>query len=255
MSKRVYGLKGPDRIDHRDFILSFSPKFSLPNFVSLRAKCCPIFEQGQLSSCVANAAVGIMQFNDKLDDNQFTALSRLMLYYLCRKEDGDVNDDNGTYARTAVRVLAKYGTCKEELWPYIIDKFKDCPNQEGFADAINRRIYAYHRIITLFDMQACLASGKLFMMGIPVFPSFESDEVAQTGKVPMPTSFDEMNGCLGYHEVYCCGYDNKTKRMECVNSWGDWGDHGFFTLPYSYVKKYVVPQGVGDCWTITRQML
>lgn len=248
-----YGLRGPDKTDLRDFRLAFSPKLKLPAAIDLRGKCPAIMDQGELGSCVANALCGMMQFNDKEGDNIYTPLSRLMLYYLARCLDGNIEEDCGTYARTAIKCLARFGTAKEALWPYSIEKFAEAPGSDSYEDAFKRRIIIYQRIITLFDMLACLAAGKPFVLGIPVYESFESDAVARTGAVPMPRKWEMV---LGYHEIYCCGYDNKKARVTCANSWGtEWGDDGFCTLPYDYLKKYVVPEGKGDCWTVQKQLL
>jgi len=247
------GLRGPDRIDRRDFILTFSRQLVLPEKVSLRDRCPDVFNQLNLGSCVANATCGVMQFNDKQDDNIYSPLSRRMLHRECLEYDGNPNEDLGTYVRTAIRCAAVKGVCLEKLWPYNVSEFDYKPNADCYADALNRRIYAYHRILSMFDIRACLTSGKPFILGIPIFTSFESDHVARTGEVPMPKKGELL---LGYHAVYCCGYNDKTRRVECANSWGyNWGDRGFFTLPYAFIEKYVLPEGRGDCWTITRQLI
>ena len=70
-------------------------------------------------------------------------------------------------------------------------------------------------------------------MGIAVYGSFESKEVAKTGEVPMPVPDESL---LGGHAVLCCGYDDDTQRVLCLNSWGSgFGDKGYFTLPYAYI--------------------
>ena len=244
------GLRGPDRKDRRDFILRFHPQLSLLSEVDLSAKCPPIFDQGELGSCVANAVVSAMMFNDKNDgDEKLTELSRLMLYYLCRREDGTVREDAGTYTRTAIKAAAKYGVCSENRWPYKVDEFTMNPPEHCYEDARHRRIILYHRILTTFDMKACLMAGVSFVLGIPIFESFQSDEVAATGEVPMPEKGESL---LGYHAVYCCGYKDSKRRYKCVNSWDGWGDKGFFTLPYEFIETFVLPEGQGDCWTIIK---
>ena len=63
---------------------------NLPASVDLRSKCPPIYDQGQLGSCTANALVGAYQF-----DNLSFMGSRLFLYYNERVLDQDVNEDAG----------------------------------------------------------------------------------------------------------------------------------------------------------------
>jgi C1A family cysteine protease len=71
------------------------------------------------------------------------------------------------------------------------------------------------------------------VFGITLFPSFESDSVAATGQVPMPLLNEQP---IGGHAVLVSGYNQVTRRFKVRNSWGaDWGDRGYFYLPYDYV--------------------
>ena len=48
--------------------------------------------------------------------------------------------------------------------------------------------------------------------------------------------------------MLCVGYDDKTQRFLVMNSWGtDWGQKGFFTIPYSYLTNDNLAD---DFWTI-----
>ena len=82
-------------------------------------------------------------------------------------------------------------------------------------------------------------------MGIAVYESFESEEVARTGVVPMPGPDEKL---LGGHAILCCGYDDNTQRVTCLNSWSsNWGDAGYFTLPYEFVTN---PELTSDAWSV-----
>lgn len=245
------GLRGPDTPDDRDWIWSISRNLTLSESINLLSRCTRIEDQLNRGTCVLQAATSITEYNKKERDEIYAELSRLMGYYECRFMDGtDPDYDVGTYCRTAMKVLYQIGLCKESLWPYDVNKYHIRPTQDCYEDAANRRIKSYHRVISLFDMRACLAAGRPFMLGIPIFKSFMTDEVANTGDVPMPGFFESI---LGYHAIYCCGYNDFSRKVKCVNSWGiDWGDKGTFTLLYRYLEKYVIPQGMGDCWTVFR---
>ena len=79
-------------------------------------------------------------------------------------------------------------------------------------------------------------------MGIALFDSFESQQVAETGMVPMPQSNEQ---CIGGHAVCVVGYDNSKQMFLVRNSWGSgWGDKGYFYIAYEYFKSYA-----SDCWT------
>ena len=94
-------------------------------------------------------------------------------------------------------------------------------------------------------MKGCLASGYPFVFGFTVYESFESQEVAQTGIVPMPQSTEQV---MGGHAVLAVGYDDAQQRFIVRNSWGEgWGMHGYFTMPYAYLTDSNLSD---DFWTI-----
>ena len=97
----------------------------------------------------------------------------------------------------------------------------------------------------LNQIKGCLAHGYPFVFGFPVYESFESQEVAKTGVVPMPGSSEQM---LGGHAVLAVGYDDATQRFLVRNSWGDgWGMGGYFTMPYAYLMDRGLSS---DFWAI-----
>ena len=69
-------------------------------------------------------------------------------------------------------------------------------------------------------MKQCLASGFPFVIGFQVYQSFESDQVASTGIVPMPDVNNEQ--LLGGHAVLVVGYDDSNQWFIVRNSWGSW---------------------------------
>jgi C1A family cysteine protease len=108
------------------------------------------------------------------------------------------------------------------------------PTDDCFQDAVKHEALEYLSINqNLVDMKDCLGSGYPFVFGFTVFPSFESDLVASTGKVPMPGA-DEQT--IGGHAVMAVGYDDQAQAFIVRNSWGTaWGVAGYFYMPYAYV--------------------
>src|ERR1043165_7589017 len=93
---KPYGLGWlPDRPDHRDIPYSVSIEVlkSLPPSVDLRPGCPPVYDQGQLGSCTANALGGAFQFckMKQKSKNAFMP-SRLFIYYNERALEGTVAD-------------------------------------------------------------------------------------------------------------------------------------------------------------------
>ena len=95
-------------------------------------------------------------------------------------------------------------------------------------------------------MRGCLATGFPFVVGFTVYTSFESQQVAQTGVVPMPDLQNET--VLGGHAVLVVGYDDSEQRFILRNSWGPgWGMAGYFTMPYAYLISRSL---ASDFWTL-----
>lgn len=97
-------------------------------------------------------------------------------------------------------------------------------------------------------MRNCLFSGYPFCFGFSVYESFESETVAKSGVVNMPTLDEQM---LGGHAVCAVGYSDLLQRFTVRNSWGtDWGMKGYFSIPYSYLTNRDLSD---DFWTIRRE--
>jgi len=245
---RTYSWK-PDLPDHRDFIYKVDLSgITLPTNVDLSTKCPPVYDQGQLGSCTGNAIAGSIEYEQikKNDPNPFVP-SRLFIYYNERLMEGSVNSDSGAQIRDGIKVLASQGVCPETEWPYNTGQFKVKPNDKCYQDAKSNTIKQYLRLdnTNLTLLKTCLSQGYTFVFGFTVYESFEGEEVAQTGIVPMPSPNEQ---CMGGHAVYCMGYDDSKKAFKVRNSWGTgWGDGGNFWLPYEYMTN---PNLASDFWTI-----
>jgi C1A family cysteine protease len=227
--------------------LSISKKESLPSSVDLRNKFKEITDQGQLGACTAFALSGIIGYTC-----QNITPSELFIYYNERSIRNTVNTDSGAYLSDGIKSLINHGVCQENLWPYNINKFKVKPTVNCYQQAANNKALSVKNIRnTLDEMKNCLASGLPFVVAIPVFTSFESQSVARTGIVPMPSSKEKL---LGYHAISCVGYDDTKKWWIMRNSWGKWGDKGYFYLPYEYLTKDYVSDNISgsDLWVIIK---
>lgn len=252
MGKFVHGWQ-PDEIDLRDknyydYAYKVERTAVLPPSVDLRAQCPAVYDQGQLGSCTANAIAGMLEFLQMKQGqtSPFTP-SRLLIYYDERAMEGTVHEDAGAEIRDGIKSVAKQGACPESEWPYDISRFATKPPKKCYTDALQHQALSYQRITGLTQMKASLAAGYPVVFGFLVYSSFESDEVAQTGVMPLPQHGEQL---LGGHAIMCVGYSDVDQRLLIRNSWGtSWAGPmaGYFTMPYSYAvnSKYC-----SDFWTI-----
>jgi len=238
----------PDLPDHRDFLYAAPTQFqqNFPEKVDLTNQCPPVYDQGQLGSCTANAIAGAIEFDQiKQKLSEFTP-SRLFIYYNERDMEGTVNSDSGAQIRDGIKSVGNLGACPEKEWPYDITKFSQKPPNNCYSDASQHVVKLYQRLVQeLGTMKGCLASGYPFVFGFTVYESFESQTVAQTGIVPMPKTSEAV---LGGHAVLCVGYDDTSEQFIVRNSWGDgWALKGYFRMPYAYMTARRL---ASDFWTI-----
>jgi len=251
----------PDLPDARDHLFS-APAIALaalPPSADLRGGCPPVYDQGRIGSCTANAIGGAFEF-DLLKQNlpDFTP-SRLFIYYNERAMEGHVSTDSGAQIRDGVKSVAKLGVCSESEWPYDDTpatsdggpfppgaRDGEKPTDACYKDALNHTVTTYSRVVRDLDqMRGCLAAGYPFVFGFTVYESFESSEVAKTGVVPMPAPDEQV---LGGHAVLAVGYDDSAQTFMVRNSWGSgWGQAGYFTMPYAYLTTRGLSS---DFWTI-----
>jgi C1A family cysteine protease len=240
----------PDLPDHRDHLFAAAPPIlsALPPSADLRGGCPPVYNQGQLGSCTANAIAAAIEF-DEMKEKLADAFepSRLFIYYNERVIEGTVSSDSGAQIRDGVKSVATIGYCPETPdWPYDPADFAKTPPKKAFTDAAKHKIVSYQRVAReLNQMKGCLAAGYPFVFGFSVYESFESPAVGQSGHCPMPSPNESM---IGGHAVVAVGYDDANSWFVVRNSWGaEWGMAGYFTLPYAYLTQRGL---ASDFWTI-----
>lgn len=246
--KHTYGWLA-DLPDFRDHVYAAMDSFiPIPPSVDLRTTgfLPPVYDQADLGSCTGNAIAAAFDFERARQKKPFLNPSRLFIYYNEREMEGSVGDDSGAAIRDGMKSARNLGVCPESLWPYDVNRFADKPDSACYTDALNNQVLRYARIgPSQKQMLTCLAYGFPFVFGFSVYESFDSDPVASTGIVPMPSAGEAL---LGGHAVLCCGYDKAKKVFLVRNSWSQrWGQDGYCWMPFEYLTS---PSYADDRWTI-----
>ncbi|HET9342911.1 MAG TPA: C1 family peptidase [Candidatus Eremiobacteraceae bacterium] len=239
-----------DLPDSRDVMFAAAPETlaALPPRVDLRSKCPPVYDQGQLGSCTANAIAAALQFDELAANPKTPVPSRLFIYYNERAIEGTIGSDSGAQIRDGVKSVAKLGAPPEADCPYVIGDFTHKPSPAAYADALKTRAIAYMRVAqTLSQMKGCLAAGFPFVFGFTVYERFMSPAMAASGVGSLPKPGEKVEGG---HAVMAVGYDDASQTFIIRNSWADtWGMKGYFTFPYPYLTEADLSD---DFWTIRR---
>jgi C1A family cysteine protease len=246
-----------DALDARDFLYATPPAMAtkaLPTKTDLRNGCPPVYDQGQIGSCTANAIGGAFEFEQKKQGLADFMPSRLFIYYNERAMENTVASDSGAQIRDGIKSVATQGVCSDSDWPYsdTLPALVKKPNAQSFSDALQHKVLQYQRIHNatsdtfLLALRNCLADGYPYVFGFTVYPELESASVAKSGILPMPNIVTEKP--IGGHAVMAVGYDDSKKAMLIRNSWGtSWGLGGYFWMPYAYITN---AQLAADFWTI-----
>ncbi len=251
---RVYNLKR-DIIDGTEakFGVAHHTRAMVPTSYDLRTVTDyvpPILDQQELGCCAPNEISNCLRFciGKSTGMESEWQPSRLYIYYFSRLLEGSpTNEDTGISIKGGVESISKYGACNETTWPYDISQFATAPSEDATNEA-HTHIPGYTYLSVpqdLIHIKQAIVAGWPVVIGIQIYESFESDEVAKTGIVPMPDTTTEK--LLGGHAVSIWSYNDATQRFTLSNSWGEsWGNQGFFTLPYEYVMN---PDLAADFWT------
>jgi C1A family cysteine protease len=225
--------------------------------VDLREFCSPIVNQGELGSCTANAASGIVEYFQNKAFGTYTPVSRLFVYKATRNLM-KMKGDSGAYIRSTMGALALFGAPPEKYLEYDIERFDIEPPAFCYSFAQNYQAIKYFRLDEqkLTETEILASIKQTLNQNVPAmfgFTVYSSINRAIGGKIPFPERADTV---LGGHAVAAIGYDDSMKIGSSTgafiirNSWGtEWGDKGYGYLPYDYVLNGLAM----DWWSIINE--
>ena len=233
--------------DQRDLICRFSKLDNIKSSVDLRKWCSPIEDQLTLGSCVGQAIVGAYELMlNKFYPYKFVDLSRLFVYYNARLIDGPeyIDEDVGTYIRSGIKSVKKWGVCAEDIWPYLIENFDDAPTIKSYEDAEQRVIKKYYRVIGNDNIIHALNNDYPVVVSMYVYESFYDLEDSKKSVLDLPRESDKF---IGGHAVTLVGYDLDKKSFLARNSFGEnWGANGYFWMPFEYTNTELLDSWIFD---------
>lgn len=213
---------------------------ALPARHTFRSVMQPIFRQGLLGACVGGAVIGAMGYQQNVypspDGKGIDAqvLSVMDVYTGARKTLPPPSEQ-GAYIRGAVQYVYYVGACLESEMPY---------NEEGIPRVVGgtpdetrkaNRI-GYYAWLDPKDIYA-IKQG-LYYNGPAVISS-----IITQGLDELDSKFRaERRGYeRGLHAMVIVGWDDELQCWIVRNTWGEeFGDKGYFYLPYSYGLEEVV---------------
>jgi len=216
----------------------------VPSKASLESLMPPVYDQGSIGSCTANAGCAAFDFKWKVQHGEFVTPSRLDLYQNELRHDGNFPNDAGSYTSSILWVLVNQGVARDTCWPYNPSKLAyaapKCANDSrGQWKAV--KAYDVPNDDNGQSVKRCISILKIpVLTGGYVYQSiFNPIKDRSTGEwyVPMPSGRS-----VGGHEILICGYDDnlviaKRKGWARIrNSWGTtWADKGYSWIPYDYI--------------------
>jgi hypothetical protein len=224
INKKKYGWdhkneKQLSEIEHPFKVLQIHHNLHNIKEISLIPKFPPVYDQGDLGSCTSNSIIAGYEYTMNKQNEKYEHLSRLGLYWMERFAENpeNITEDLGAQISTGVNLIHTKGVGLESLWPYDVTKFAEKPPVTFFNDLKYHTAIKVQRINkTIQAIDQCLLDGNPVIFGFTVYDSFESQEVATTGYVPIPNPNKEQ--CLGGHAVIInkCFVKNSKEYYEYI---------------------------------------
>jgi len=215
---------------------------SLPRDVDLRNHCGHVEDQGQIGSCVANAAVGALEYQHRKAGKPAVELSRMFVYFNARRMRGTQDRDSGLSIAEGMAAFLAYGAPPEDAWPYDPNLLTRTPDDAAYTKAAENVPPEYARVDGLENTKGALAQQFPVVFGISL-PTRCYEEAGKSGVIPTPTSAElDKAKREGGHSMLLVGYDLSAGHFLVRNSWGqNWGDKGYCRIALDAFDAAVDP--------------
>ncbi len=205
--------------DLRDIHISqVQTPVSVPNEYFTDISWIPVFNQGNLGSCVGHAHAILHIYHEYKENGKIPKLSPRYIYALSKRVDGYAGE--GTYPRVSAKIEVEKGCATENT-------------------VLNDTTLSHAQYVNIGDTSDIENDAKPYKM--KGYASVSNDAqslkqaLIQNGLVATSISVGGYTspikkGNIGLHRVIVYGY--KGDRFYFRNSWGSWGDsgNGYFDL-------------------------
>jgi hypothetical protein len=241
MGRRLDGLLF-GTVSEKDHLVALDVR-TLPRQTDLRDNLGAVEQQGTTSSCVANAAVGALEHQQRKAGKPVVELSRLFVYYNARRMSGSEGDDGGTTTAHAMAAFLAFGTPPESVWPFDPRLVNSEPSRQAYEQAEANTPIEYARVDGMQNIKGALASGYPVVMGVSI-PQRCYGEAGATGVMPNPSmaEVDKAKRETG-HSMLLVGYDLDGGHFTVRNSWGqDRAHNGYFRMSFDTFEMASRPE-------------
>ena len=230
----------------------------IPRAVDLSGNFPMAGNQGRQGSCVGWAtAYALKSYQERVEEgwefSDHTTFSPAWIYNQVKAPGpcgGTDPYDCGAYIHEALEFMVQKGTSTLSTMPYDDSDYRTQPSAAAVQEATRFKSRSMSSVRSVEHLKGSIANRHPIVIGMNVYSSFY--------RLSGPSSvYNNLQGDPGGgHAVTLVGYDDDKYggAFKVINSWGqDWGDEGFFWLPYSTFSDsrlnayaYVLVDGEND---------
>lgn len=214
---------------------------NLPSKIDLSAQFPTPGYQGKQNSCVGWSVAYALKSYQEFLENGWSLDTKDHLYspaFIYNQLNN--GQDNGLKVNEALAWVLDHGMATLATMPYQETDYTTQPTIAAIQEAQNYKTQEWGTLKSTQDMKTSLANQQPVIVTMAVFNSFKN--LKGTDSV-----YNTADTWIGEHAVTVVGYDDghaSGGAFKVMNSWGtDWGDQGFFWLPYDFTYTQVQING------------